>query len=166
MPSVKLTKEQKDRLCEYHQNKVFLTSAALAAKFSISTRTLNRVLAERGLASRQVSVRDEARGFLRVLSAYRISTPKELHRILQERAAGQAQLDLRAKQELNPEAVQQYLNNCKPEQLASMFYTSGLIKIAELHNSSVMNATLQFQKAAQKGKVHYGQSIQSYKPGN
>ena len=163
MARTKLSKEQEDRLCEYHQNKVFLTSKALAAKFGISERTLNRILVARGLATKQNSVRDEARGFLRVLGAYEITTPKQLQKILQERADGQAQLDLRAQQDLSVESVQQFLNACRPEQLASMFYTAGLIKIAEIHNGSVMNATFQFQKEAQKGKVHYGQPVQPYK---
>jgi len=162
MAHKKLTKEQEDSIVKQHQTGVPATQ--IAFNIGCSTRTVGRVLTAKGIVGKHASVRDQARGFLRVLGAYEITTPKQLHRILQERADGQARLDLRAQQELSMETVQQYLNACRPEQLASLFYTAGLIKIAEMHNGSVMNATLQFQKEAQKGKVQYGQPVQPYKP--
>lgn len=162
MARTKLTKEQEDSICKQFEGKI--PNTQIAFNIGCSTRTVGRVLTSRGLGSKHANVRDQARGFLRVLGAYDIATPKQLAKILQERADGQAQLDLRAQQELSVESVQQFLNACRPEQLASMFYTAGLIKIAEIHNGSVMNATLQFQKEAQKGKVHYGQPVQPYKP--
>lgn len=149
-----LTKEQEDVIIRHHKAGT-LSQKQLAFALSCSVRTVRRVLVDRGLIKTQASVSDEARGFMRVLNAYDINSPKQLGKILQERADGQQRLELTAKQEMNLENVQQFLNACTMPQLAGLFYTSGLIKIAEMHNGSVTNATLQHQNAAQKGKVHY-----------
>lgn len=150
-----LTKEQQDAICKHYRSGIPMTQIAFGV--GCSARTARRVLVERGLIKTRASVSDEARGFMRVLHAYEINEPKVLKQILGEYTSKQARLDLTAKQEMNLENVQQFLNGCTTSQLAGLFYTSGLIKIAEMHNGSVMNATLQMQKAAQKGNVHYGQ---------
>ncbi len=153
MPRKMLTKEQENSICRQFEGKLAITK--IAHNHGCSPRTVNRVLREKGFGTKQASVSDQARGFMRVLGAYEITTPKQLGKILQERADGQGRLELTAKQELNLENVQQFLNACTAPQLAGLFYASGLIKIAEMHNGSVMNATLQHQKAAQKGNINY-----------
>lgn len=65
--------------------------------------------------------------------------------------------------ELTMENVQAFLNDRTTAELAGLFYASGLVKIAEIHNSSVMASTLKHQQRAatlkqeqqQKEKVSY-----------
>lgn len=151
-----LTKKQEDSICEQASQKI--PQRQIAFYIGCSPRTVARVLVKHGMGTAVPRLQDEAKAFMKVLRKYQVHTPEELGQILKDLRAGQAGLDLREKQEMSLEAVQQYLNACRPEQLASLFYSAGLIKIAEMHNGSVMNATLQFQKEAAKGKVHYGQA--------
>jgi hypothetical protein len=63
--------------------------------------------------------------------------------------------------------VQLFLNQRTKEELAGLFYTSGLMKIAEMHVGSIANATLKHQEAARavkEQKVDYGQHLKQYKP--
>jgi hypothetical protein len=49
---------------------------------------------------------------------------------------------------ITKEQVQAYLNKASVGELAGLFYASGLLKIAEIHNTSVMAGTLKHQQAA------------------
>lgn len=53
---------------------------------------------------------------------------------------------------LTKESVLDYLNAQSVDVLAGLFYASGLVKIAESYNTSVMNGTLKHQQAARAVK--------------
>jgi hypothetical protein len=128
-----LTEQQKDVIIQAYQAKASLKQ--LAFLIGKSTRTIGRVLEERGLLTPVPRLKGEAyhtmkllekRGIgidalgslLGVLAHNRVKTAIQLQGILNTPA-------------LTPENIQIYLDHCTKEQLATHFYTSGLVKLAE-----------------------------------
>lgn len=143
-----LDDKTKSFICRIYDNKTYPTIKGLAKAAGVSTRTVNRVLVATGRATKQLAAQDEARAFLKVLLKHGIESPKALDQALNEWAAGQGRLDFAEpthqptpQQELNLEKVQAFLNKSSVQELAGLFYTSGLMKIAEIHNTSVVNGS-------------------------
>lgn len=152
-----LNQEEKDWVIDKFVNKLF-TIPEIAKELHVSTRTVNRVLEEARILTKRQQNHDDAFKIRKILSKHNIISIKDLDRILADYVSRQAALDLRDKQTMNLESVQQFLNAASKEQLAALFFTAGLCKIAEMHVGSVTNSTLRHQQAAQKGNIHYGQT--------
>lgn len=108
----------------------------IAKIHSTSTRTVGRVLEERGVALPRERIRGEAKAVMKLLEERNV-TSQDLTGIFNVlRSAGINSVDKLAeaisRPPLNAEAVQSFLNRCSKETLASLFYNSGLIKLAEI----------------------------------
>lgn len=126
-----LTKAEKDLIVQQYQNKASLKS--LAFLFEVSTRTIGRVLEERDLLTPVPRIKGEAYKMMRLLKLAGISDAEELKELLLPPV-------------LDPAIVQIYLNDCSKEKLATHFYTSGLVKLAEITQQT--HATRKQQQAA------------------
>lgn len=155
----------KSLICRVYDNKDFKTIKAMAAFVGVSTRTFNRVLVEKGRMPKQIMAFEEARKIVQIMRGYQIDSAKQLKTILTDYFIGQASLlpapgtpevlavvkeTSKPVEEMSKEQVQNWLNRQSVDTLASLFYMVGLIKIAEIHNSSVMNSTQRMQEAAAK----------------
>lgn len=141
----------KDQICLAYNNKT-LTMKELADHFKTSTRTIGRVLEERGLATPVPRLKGEAYLVMEVLSEYGID-PKQLRPLLESvstltplapdvrevmqivKSYGMTPDRLRAAlaaPAFTVENVQRFLNQSPKEDLAKYFYTSGLVKLAEI----------------------------------
>lgn len=130
-----VAEDVKSSIVTLYQNKKH-TIKEIAKIHSTSTRTVGRVLEERGIALPRAWVRGEAHVVMKLL-AERNVTPADLTAILNIfRSAGinsVARLgEALSAPALTEQNIQSYLNQCSKEKLASHFYTSGLIKIAEI----------------------------------
>lgn len=104
----------------------------LAEQFNTSTRTIGRVLEEGGLATPVPRLKGEAYQVMKFLD--------EQHLDLE---------GLKARLSVPPltsQSVQEFLNDCTKEQLARLFYISGLTKLAEIAKQTNDNK----QQAAQQ----------------
>lgn len=111
------------------------TVKAIAKMFSTSTRTIGRVLEERGLAQPVARLKGEAYTVMKALKEADI--PAGLAVVMigilkSEGVRGVVELQQKLKPAITPHTIQDYLNNCSKEQLAKHFYASGLVKIAEI----------------------------------
>ena len=122
------TVEQKDQVCLAYIHKT-MKLIDLAKHFATSTRTIGRVLEERGLATPVPRLKGEAYQAMKVLKEFDL-TPTELW----------AHLSAPKTPAFTPENVQTYLNMCSKEELARFFYTSGLVKLAAIANQVHTNA--------------------------
>lgn len=109
----------KDDIVASYKNKVSLV--ILAVHHNTSTRTIGRVLEERGLATPVPRLKGEAYTAMKILKANGL-TADTLDYALKHAVAPA----------LTPTTVQTYLNQCSKEQLAHHFYASGLVKLAEI----------------------------------
>lgn len=107
----------KDQICLAYNNKT-LTLKELAEHFTTSTRTIGRVLEERGLATPVPRLKGEAYQIMQLLKEYELDL-----------AGLKTTLSMPA---LTPINVQLFMNQCTKDQLARFFYTSGLVKLAEI----------------------------------
>ncbi len=103
------------------------------------------------------------------MSKFNIQSAEELNKRLTDAFTGQAVLgfdspDIVTINPMTMESVQAFLNQRTKEELAGLFYTSGLMKIAEMHVGSVANATLKHQEAARKADQDNKQQKVSYEP--
>lgn len=141
----------KDQICLAYNQKT-LTLRELANHFSTSSRTIGRVLEERGLATPVPRLKGEAHQVMLLIKSYgldidtlttllktvSLSTPlkpevQDIMKLL--RAHGLDLSGLTAKLSVIPltaHTVQEFLNQCNKEQLARFFYTSGLVKLTEI----------------------------------
>lgn len=129
-----LSETSKDLLVADYNNK--LTIKALAERYCTSTRTVGRVLEERGLATPVPRLKGDAYRVMKMLEDNNIS-PDELETALTH---------LEIPTPPTKEAVQSYLNQCSQEQLAHHFYASGLVKLVETTKQA--NADHKQQQAA------------------
>lgn len=112
-----ITPGEKQLLAQWFQQDIF-NQTELAEKFKTSKRTVKRVLVEAGIAPAPVSrVTDRMKAFMAIIDQYGLE-PDGLAQALAAPA-------------LIKENVQEYLNNCTPDQLAEFFYKSGIVKIIE-----------------------------------
>lgn len=111
-----LTESQKQIICQWYKQKLY-TQTQLAKQFSTSTRTINRVLEEKGLATPVARLKGEAYQVMQVVKEFGLDAQRL-------RAALTAPA-------LTFNNVQFFLNQCPPEQLGQLFYKSGLIKLVE-----------------------------------
>ena len=159
----------KDQICLAYNNKT-LTLKELANHFSTSRRTIGRVLEERGLATPVPRLKGEAHQVMLLIKSYGLdidtlttllktvsmSTPlkpevQDIMKLL--RAHDLDIVGLTAKLSstpLTPINVQLFLNQCTKDQLAQFFYTSGLIKLAEIAQQAHANQ----QQATQPREQH------------
>lgn len=112
-----LTDAQKDLIASWYKQKLF-NQKQLAKQYQVSERTINRVLEEKGLATPVARIKGEAYQVMQVLKGYNMNVEQ-----LKAALAAPA---------LTMDNVQRFLNTCSKEQLAALFYTSGLVKIAEM----------------------------------
>lgn len=107
---------EKDSICLAYRAKT-LTIKELASYFNTSSRTIGRVLEERGLATPVPRLKGEAYQVMQLLKEHNLDI---------------AQLkDMIEHPSLTRERVQAYLNKSPVKVLASFFYTSGMAKILE-----------------------------------
>lgn len=164
-----LSAHVKDQICLAYNNKT-LTLKELAFHFGTSSRTIGRVLEERGLATPVPRLKGEAHQVMLLIKSYgldidtlttllktvSLSTPlkpevQDIMKLL--RAHGLDIIGLTAKLSstpLTPINVQLFLNQCTQDQLARFFYTSGLIKLAEIAEQAHANQ----QQATQPREQH------------
>jgi hypothetical protein len=76
------TSLEKDRIVADYIGKCFPNNKALAECWATSTRTINRILEERGLATPVPRLKGEAHQVMLLLKDHGISTAKELAEIL------------------------------------------------------------------------------------
>lgn len=146
-----LSAHVKDQICLAYVNKT-MTLKELAFYFDTSSRTVGRVLEERGLATPVPRLKGEAHQVMLLIKSYgldidtlttllktvSLSTPlkpevQDIMKLL--RAHGLDLSSLTAKLSVTPltdHTVQEFLNQCSKEQLARFFYISGLSKLAEI----------------------------------
>lgn len=140
---------QKDLACSWYKQKL-KSQKELAEHFNTSERTINRVLIERGLATPVARIKGEAYHVMQYLQTMGISNVEDLKlhlAYLGQKTAADSQLLTVAKQaNLTADSlekmlkrpaftvsnVQAFLNQLPVEQLAQMFYASGLVKVAEI----------------------------------
>lgn len=112
-----ITPNEKQLLADWFQQDIF-NQTELAEKFKTSKRTVNRVLVEAGISPAPVNrITDRIRAFMAIIDEYHLEP------------AGLAQA--LAAPALILENVQEYLNGCTPNQLAGLFYSSGIAKLVE-----------------------------------
>ena len=124
---------EKDNVVASYKNKVPLT--ILAVHHNTSTRTIGRVLEERGLATPVPRLKGEAYTVMKALQQADIPAklaPEMITILTTAGIRGVAELQDRLKPRVTSDTVQTYLNQCTKEQLAHHFYASGLIKLAEI----------------------------------
>lgn len=113
----RFTEIEKDLIIRDYQKPLKLKT--VAGLWLTSPRTVGRILEERGLATPVPRLQNEARAVMRVLTKYGID--------------GAIGLETRLNQTmLSIENIQIFLNQCNKKQLASLFYTSGLVKLTEI----------------------------------
>ena len=141
----------KDQICLAYNNKA-LTLKELSDYFKTSTRTIGRVLEERGLATPVPRLKGEAYLAMQVLGEYGV-TAAQLRPLLEAVSTQtplspdvQAVMQIVKSYNMSPdqlrvvlaapaftiENVQRFLNQSPKEDLAKYFYTSGLVKLAEI----------------------------------
>lgn len=123
-----LTEDQKDSIVMVYLEKTS-TMKYIAKIFNTSTRTIGRVLAERGYLTPTTQLKADAARVMKLLD-YRGIDYTTLLTIL-DKSATPASTPAPAPT-INANTVQAYLNKCSKEQLAIHFYTSGLVKLAEI----------------------------------
>jgi hypothetical protein len=111
-----LSQLSKDEIVAAYTTKKF-TLLEIATAYNTSSRTIGRVLEECGLALPVPRLKGEAYQAMQVLKAYGL-TPETLETALKVPA-------------MTAHNIQTYLNQCTKEQLATHFYTSGLVKLTE-----------------------------------
>lgn len=116
----------KDQICLAYKAKT-LTLGELAKHFNTSSRTIGRVLEERGLATPVPRLKGEAYMVMKVLQERNIA-PENLEAILN------------APKTITSADVQSFLNRSTKEELARYFYTSGLVKLAAIAQQVQSNA--------------------------
>lgn len=123
-----LNEAQKDTIERWYDQKI-LNQLELSQHFNVSERTINRVLEERGLATPVARLQGEAYKVMALLREYGLD-----YALLEECLSTPV---------ITMEAVQRFLNRCSKEELAALFYTSGLYKLAETvhHAREKKNAT-------------------------
>ena len=126
--------EAKDQICLAYAHKT-MNLRELAYHYNTSTRTIGRVLEERGLATPVPRLKGEAYQAMKVLKEFDL-TPTELW----------AHLSAPKTPAFTPENVQTYLNMCSKEELARFFYTSGLVKLAAIAKHVQANVQAQQQQ--------------------
>lgn len=129
-----LTEEKKDDIVTRYQAKASLIE--LAFLYSVSPRTIGRVLEERGLARPVPRIKAEAYTVLHLLEEHKVS-PEGLKEILEVLRANNISSTATLEKilhtpALTPQNIQTYLNRCTKEELANYFYASGLTKLAEI----------------------------------
>ena len=119
---------QKDTIERWYDQKI-ANQLELSKHFNVSERTINGVLEERGLATPVARLQGEAYQVMALLREYGLDYAQ-----LKERLSTPV---------VTVEAVQAFLNQGSKEQLAALFYTSGLYKLAETvhHAREKKNAT-------------------------
>lgn len=130
-----LTEQQKDAAVLVYQSKT-RTIKQIAGYLGISTRTLGRILVEKGVMPAKIKKTEQDEQLLTMLRDHNIGV-KEINEIF-------------AMPVLNKASVQQFLNNCSQEELAGMFYQAGIVKVSEMYNMQVQNAMLKYEQAAKK----------------
>lgn len=145
-----LSEEKKDDLVARYAKKASLIE--LAFLFSVSTRTIGRVLEERGLLSPVPRIKAEAYTVMHLLEEHQIS-PEDLKEILSlfrnNGISSIASLEhILRTPALTPQNIQSYLNQCTKEELANYFYSSGLTKLAEINQYAQADAHRKQQQAA------------------
>jgi len=125
-----VNEEVKDSLVhDYLHNKLlFPTTKLLADCYIMSPRTVNRILAERGLKTPEQRIKGEAWNVMALLKLRKIENAKELAQIL-DRVSDLSSFKTPVQE------TQSQLNKSTPAQLASYFYT------ATVHQISVAKAT-------------------------
>ena len=121
-----LDESQKDLIVTWYKQKIY-NQKMLSKKFSVSERTINRVLEERSLATPVARVKGEAYQAMQILKEHNL-TVEQLKYTLSLPA-------------LTFDNVQQFLYRCSRDELAKLFYNSGLVKLSEM---------LQVQKSKQE----------------
>lgn len=132
-----LSEEAKDFIVAALTNKTHSVTA-LANAYSCHPRSINRVMEERGLAaitSKAKGISDAAR-VKALLTAAGMSI-EQLERLVatakQHNVTDADRLvAVVTAPALTTENVQRYLDNCTKERLATHFYASGLVKLAEI----------------------------------
>ena len=123
-----ITPYDKLLLADWFKADIF-NQTELAEKFKTSKRTVKRVLVEAGISRPPVSrVTDRMRAFMVILNDHGLE-PEGLAKALAAPA-------------LNRGNVQEFLNKSTPNELAGLFYASGIVKIVEQIQSDRAQAGL------------------------
>lgn len=146
-----LSETTKDYIVSDYKAKV--TLARIAKACNTSSRTVGRVLEERGLATPVPRLKGEAYAVMKLLKGQGITDAAGVQEMFNKYIAMARQPVVTA------ESVQMYLNQCTKEQLAKHFYTSGLIKIAEITKEE--HARKQHQSALFKQPPQQDQAQQT-----
>lgn len=112
------------------------TIKEIAGFMGVSTRTIGRILVEKGVKPAKIKKTTEDELLLTMLRDAHIGV-QQLKEIF-------------AMPVLNKASVQLFLNNCTQEDLAAMFYQAAVVKVSEVYNMQVQSAMLKHQQAAQK----------------
>lgn len=146
-----LPENQKALIAEWYQKKIY-TQKELAKHYDVSERTIHRILEEKGLATPVARIKGEAYQLVKLVRSYGL-TNADLEQLLKtvgssvplaqesrdilkavrsyKMTADQLKMALAAPA-LTHQNVQHYLNQCSKEQLAELFFNSGLAKITEM----------------------------------
>jgi len=118
----------KDHICLAYSHKT-MNIKELAEHFKTSARTIGRVLEERGLATPVPRLKGEAYQVMQYLREHGLDL-----------VGLKAAMSVPA---LTQNNIQIYLNQCSKQDLASYFYTSGLVELAEIAQQAQANASQQ-----------------------
>lgn len=130
-----LTEQQKDAAVLVYQSKT-RTIKQIANYLGISTRTLGRILVEKGAMPAKIKKTEQDEMLLSMLRDHNIGV-EQLKEIFQMPV-------------LNKASVQLFLNNSTQEDLAAMFYQAAMVKVSEMYNLQIQNAMLKHEQAAKK----------------
>lgn len=124
----------KEAIVQGYKDKI--TLKRLAELHHTSPRTIGRVLEERGLLTPVPRLKGEAHNVMKGLASMGVSSEDALSLITVLKAhniAKPAALIEKIQQPaLTRASVQAYMNQCSKEELATHFYASGLVKLAEI----------------------------------
>lgn len=98
----------KDHICAFYSKRTY-TLKEIAKIFVTSPRTINRVLTERGMATPVARIKGDAYQVMRFLATKDITTVDALEKVFAPRP-------------INPDDVQEFLNNCSADELTSHYY--------------------------------------------
>lgn len=133
-----LITEQKDAICRAYTHKT-LSITDMAKCYKTSTRTISRVLEERGLATPVPRLKGEAYQVMQLLKQHNLDID--------------SLKDLLARPIMTVQNVQLFLNQCTKEELARFFYVSGLAKLAEIAAKTNANQQQQAANVSESAKV-------------
>jgi len=111
-----LTDQEKDEIVALYAEDATIKS--LAEKFSVSPRTIGRVLQEKDVLTPHIKISERDAAFLAMLKKYSVQTPEQLENIFNTPA-------------LVLPNILDYLKEATPSELAFLFFEAAMVKVKE-----------------------------------